>query len=174
MSDVEMAVHMCGARGDSSLAFKHTSSLSLACCSVPSSRPRPRRRAFHMRNQEGNGKLGLVEECRIGILPVCVPRPLRSIVPKQRQRHATRPKTNKSFRITVLKDWAVYELKHSQMMQRVVDNLFGREAALLLQPRFHVHHLWVDGAQVGDVGLVSIRREPTDHMAELSNHVGQD
>jgi len=71
------------------------------------------------------------------------------------------------------RDWAAYELKHGQMMERVVDNLFGREGALL-QPCLHVHHLWVNRAQVGDVGLVSIRCEPTDHVAKLSNHVSED
>lgn len=96
-----------------------------------------------MRKQEGDAKLGLVEECRIGILPVC-PAPVAT-GPSQNNAKACDQTENKqvpSYNRT--KDWAVYELKHGQMMLRVVDNLFGREAALLLQPGLHVHHLRVN------------------------------
>lgn len=111
MNDVKMAVHLCGVRGDSSLDFKHTSSLSLALCSVPFERARPRRRAFHMQKQKGEGKLGLVEECRIGILPVC-PAPVAT-GPSQNNAKACDQTENKqvpSYNRT--KDWAVYELKN--------------------------------------------------------------
>ena len=102
------------------------------------------------------------------------PAPVAMISPKTTPKTCDQTENKQVLSCNRTKDWAVYELKHGQMMARVVGNLFGREGALLLQPCLHVHHLWVDGAQVGDVGLVSIRSEPTDHMAKLSNHVGKD
>jgi len=97
-----------------------------------------------MRKQEGDGKLGMVEECQIGILPVC-PAPVAT-GPSQNNAKALRPdrKQTSPFVRSYTKDWAVYELKHGQMMLRVVGNLFGCEAALLLQPGLHVHHLRVN------------------------------
>jgi hypothetical protein len=155
MYDGKMAVHQCGGRGDSSLCFKHTSSSSLALCSVPFEKAGPRRRAFHRWKQEGNRKLGVDEECQIGILPVCCR--ARCDQPSPNNAKDLRPdrKQTSPFVQSYTRDWAACELKYDQMTARVVDNLFGCEGALL-QPRLHVHHLRVDRAQVGDVGLVSI------------------
>jgi len=101
MGDVEMAVHQCGVRGDSSLDFKHTSSQSLALCSVPLERARPTQASIPHAKTGGRWEIGIGWRMPDWYFACMSRARCDRTVPKQRQSPATRPKTNKSLRTIV-------------------------------------------------------------------------